>query len=244
MRAYKTNLRCEACVAQLQPLLDARIGPGRWRVDLNSPDKILYAEAEAAVVEAILRQAGYTLLGELPLAALGPPPSSPGDQPPSYYPLLLVLAFIAGGTLLLQWRLPQADAMRAMSDFMGLFFVGFAFFKLLEVPAFARAYAGYDWIAQRWYVWGFIYPFIELTLGLFYLLHLFPLIIHTLTLGLMSVGSLGVAQALWQRRAIRCACLGSIFNLPMSFVSLAEDLSMAVMAAGMLVLEGMAYFRT
>ena len=47
---------------------------------------------------------------------------------------------------------------------------------------------------------------------------------------------MGVAQSLLARRKIRCACLGAVFNLPMSAVTLIEDLLMIGMAAAMLVL--------
>jgi hypothetical protein len=244
MRAYKTDLRCGACVAALRPALDAQLGAGRWRVDLDSPDKVLHAEADPATVRAILGEAGYTLRGEVETSTPSSASPAPKEPPPGYYPLVLVLAFIVGGTVLLQMRLPHGDAMRGMSDFMGLFFTGFAFFKLLDVPAFASAYAGYDWIARRWFGWGYVYPFVELTLGVLYLLHLFPLAVHAVTLVLMTVGTVGVVQTLLDGRKIRCACLGSVFNLPMSFVSLAEDLGMAVMAAAMLAIEGLAHLRT
>ena len=51
----------------------------------------------------------------------------------------------------------------------------------------------------------------------------------------MLVGSVGVVQSLLNKRQIRCACLGAVFNLPMSTVTLLEDGVMAAMAAVMIV---------
>lgn len=48
--------------------------------------------------------------------------------------------------------------------------------------------------------------------------------------------SAGVANSLVNRRKVKCACLGSVFNLPMSTVTLIEDAGMAAMAAIMLVM--------
>ena len=45
-----------------------------------------------------------------------------------------------------------------------------------------------------------------------------------------------VTQALLQKRKIRCACLGTILKLPMSGITLLEDLLMGVMALVMLVI--------
>jgi len=62
-----------------------------------------------------------------------------------------------------------------------------------------------------------------------------PTATNAVTLVVMSVGTVGVVRTLLARRKIRCACLGAVFNLPMSYVTLAEDALMAAMAAVMLV---------
>jgi hypothetical protein len=242
MRYYHTNLRCEACVSAIRPEMDRVVGAAGWSVDLASPEKVLRTQADRAVVEPILQAAGYQIVAEREASAA--PAAVADEKPVTYYPLILVLLFLGGGTLVAQLRLPAWDGMRAMNDFMGLFFLTFAFFKLLDVPAFASAYAGYDLLAQRMNMWGYVYPFVELSLGVLYLMPMVPWPVHAVTLVLMSLGAAGVAQTLLDRRKIRCVCLGNVFNLPMSFVSLAEDAGMAVMAAAMLVLEGQAYFRT
>jgi hypothetical protein len=51
----------------------------------------------------------------------------------------------------------------------------------------------------------------------------------------MVVGAIGVLKALLDKRAIRCACLGTALNLPMTTITLVEDLGMAAMAAVMLL---------
>jgi hypothetical protein len=240
-RRYKTNLHCGSCVATLRPVMDGAVGPGAWEVETDSPDKVLSVAEERAgpeKVRELVRQAGFQVLGELPSPSSATATAAEEvaeASPATYYPLALLLAFLLGGVALLQLRAPARSGMQAMSDFMGLFFVAFAFFKLLDVPAFAASYAGYDVIARRWYGWGYVYPFVELALGVLYLGGWLPLLTNALTLAVTLVGSVGVLQALLARRKIRCACLGAVFNLPMSTVSLAEDVVMAVMAAGMLV---------
>ena len=78
------------------------------------------------------------------------------------------------------------------------------------------------------------YPFIELALGVAYLASLWPVATNAVTLAVMVVGTAGVVQSLLARRKIRCACLGAVFNLPMSTVTILEDVLMAGMAAFML----------
>jgi hypothetical protein len=55
------------------------------------------------------------------------------------------------------------------------------------------------------------------------------------TLLVMAVSSVGVGRSLVQGERIKCACLGTVFNLPMTKVTFVEDALMAGMAVVMLV---------
>lgn len=161
----------------------------------------------------------------------------------TYRPLLLILAFILGASLLVQLGQHSGHGMgmaaisghETMRYFMAGFFLVFAFFKLLDLQAFADAYAGYDLLAARWRTWGLIYPFVELGLGIAYLANLAPTVTAWVTIAVMGFSAIGVIRAVLDRRRIRCACLGSVFNLPMSTVTIVEDVGMVLMAAWMLM---------
>ena len=56
------------------------------------------------------------------------------------------------------------------------------------------------------------------------------------TLVVMLLGTAGVLNTIFAGRKVKCACLGAVFNLPMSYVTLAEDGLMAIMAAAMLLI--------
>jgi hypothetical protein len=92
----------------------------------------------------------------------------------------------------------------------------------------------YDLLAKKIPAYGFIYPFIELGLGTSYLLGYRPVLINAITLIVMSFSTIGVIWAVANKQKIRCACLGTGFNLPMTTVTIIEDLLMAAMAAWML----------
>ena len=233
----KTDLRCEACVASIRPALDAESGLTRWTADVTIPDKTLTVDGDrvtAARVSELLRPHGYHVLGELPAEAPAAP-AGVAEPTTSYFPLVLILLYLLGVCGAVEVAAGGFDPMRAMTHFMAGFFLVFSFFKLLNLTAFADAYAGYDLVAARWRGYGFAYPFIELALGLAYLLHLHPMAVNAVTLAVMLVSTAGVVKALLARRKIQCACLGAVFNLPMSTVTLVEDLLMVGMAAGMLV---------
>ncbi len=252
-RKYRTNLNCGSCVAAVTPHLNGEGRIRRWAVDTKSPDKVLTVEGEGvepAAVERLVGAAGFRVLGEVEpprdpadhgatTADWTPPPRADAAAArPTYYPIFLLFGFLVLGAGLLEVGAGAFDPTRAMSRFMGGFFLAFAFFKLLDVRAFADAFAGYDVVAGRWRAYAYAYPFVELLLGAAYLSGFQPTATNAVTLVVMSVGTVGVVRTLLARRKVRCACLGSVFNLPMSTVTLAEDALMAAMAAVMLAGTG------
>lgn len=153
----------------------------------------------------------------------------------SLYPLFLIVGFIAGVAILIAYSKGDWSVAPMMRHFMAGFFLVFSFFKFLDPPGFVSAYRGYDLIAKKIPVWGWAYPYVELGLGVAYLLAFMPLATNVVTLILMLVGAAGVLNALLNKGVIRCACLGTAINLPMTKVTLVEDLTMAAMAGAMLL---------
>lgn len=153
----------------------------------------------------------------------------------TYQPLFLMISYILVTTLAINFSQEGFDTERWMMHFMAGFFLVFSFFKLLDIRAFANSYAMYDLLAMRSKAYGFIYPFIELYLGMAYLLAFEPQTTNTITVILMGFSSLGVIRSVMKKQKIRCACLGTVFELPMSTITIIEDLLMAGMAAWMLI---------
>jgi copper chaperone CopZ len=154
----------------------------------------------------------------------------------TYKPLLIIAGFIIGGSILIAQRTGNWQAMALMNSFMGLFFVVFSFFKLLDIAGFARAYSSYDVIAARWPGYGFVYPWLELGLGITYLLERWPFAVNLATTILMAVSIVGVLNAVLRKQNIQCGCLGTVFKLPMSVVTIIEDALMGGMALASLLL--------
>lgn len=113
--------------------------------------------------------------------------------------------------------------------------LGFAFFKLLDIPKFADAFATYDIIARRSRAYALAYPWIEVSLGLLFVTRTLPMAANIVTAVIMSIGLIGVVSAVRKKQAIQCACLGTAFNLPMSVVTIVENSVMIVMAIAMLI---------
>ena len=122
-----------------------------------------------------------------------------------------------------------------MRHFMAGFFLVFSFFKFLNLSGFANSYAVYDLLAAKWKGWGYIYPFVELGLGILYLINVAPFETNFITIVVLGLSSIGVIKSNLDKRQIKCACLGDVFNLPMSTVTIVEDLTMVGMAVVMVL---------
>ena len=132
----------------------------------------------------------------------------------------MLIAYSDGVFLLKPW----------MANFMAGFFLVFSSFKMLDIPAFASAYQSYDMIAAKVKWYGYVFPFIELALGIAYLLYSDNNITHLITAIVMFVSLVGVVRSVVRKSEIQCACLGTVFNLPMSYVTIVEDGIMLAMA--------------
>lgn len=213
-----SGMTCNGCRSKVEKALG-----------MVAPDVVVTLEPPQAVMSATL---GVDALNDV-LAKIGSYRATAGVAAVGettnllriYYPLFLVLGLIAIASL------AASDWMMA---FMGGFYAVFGAFKLLDVPAFATAYARYDIIAQQFRPWGYIYPVLETGLGLAFLFQFQPVASTWVALVLSLIGAIGVVQATLSKKTIQCACLGTVFQLPMSVITVIENIGMAAMAAWML----------
>ena len=214
-----TGMTCGGCAAKVERTLKAVAGD--VTVTLDPPRAMVGSGAAMATLNEALAAVGkYRLsldkngISELPAKSLQ-----------TYYPLIVVIGLTA---------LAALAASNWMLGFMAGFFIVFGAFKLLDVPAFAQSYARYDLVAKAFKPWGYVYPFVELGLGFAFLFHVQLALATWLALIASLVGAAGVIQSVMRKETIQCACLGTVFNLPMSTVTIVENLGMAAMAAYML----------
>lgn len=147
---------------------------------------------------------------------------------------IILAVFVA--SLALAYFFTDLSLYNWMRVFMGSFFVTFAGFKLFNLGDFVTAFKRYDILAGRSDFYAKAYPFIELTLGVLYLGNIAPLAVNSFTVVLMLVSSVGVIKTLVKQDTIMCACLGTVIKLPVTKVTLVEDLGMGIMAAAMVLM--------
>lgn len=146
-----------------------------------------------------------------------------------YKPLFIIVGLILLASLVSSHSLEEF-----MRHFMAGFFLTFSGFKLINLKGFVNGYKMYDLLARRWKGWGYTYPFVELFLGLSYLTNFEPVLTNIVTLVVMGFSGIGVLNELKKKRKIKCACLGTVIDVPLTYVTLVEDFGMVLMAAAML----------
>jgi len=218
------GMTCGGCEAKVKELLSGIPAVKKVDIDLRSGEAKIEMDKHIATSElqaALKDYPKYQLDGKLAESAA---PQTSWLK--TYKPLLLVFAYIV-----LLSILTSHDTMQGMQHFMAAFFLTFSFFKFLDLPAFAESYSTYDILAARWRTWGFIYPFTEAALGIAYLTGFNPLLTNTVAFLVMSLSIIGVLRSVLNKRKIKCACLGAVFNLPMSTITIIEDGLMIAMSA-------------
>lgn len=228
-----SGLTCNNCVARVQAALTPFAD--KVEVTLNPPQvKLTGQKVAVAALNDTLSKIGKYQMSDTNLNVPIETDAKPSFLS-TYKPLLLVFAYILLVCFAIELANSSFNLHHFMPNFMAGFFLVFSFFKLLDLAGFASSYAKYDVIAKRFPIYGFIYPFIEAGLAAAYILAPSHALTSSITLIVMLVSLIGVAQAVLSRQKIKCACLGTGFNLPMSTVTIIEDVLMAAMALWMLI---------
>lgn len=149
------------------------------------------------------------------------------------FPLFLIFGFITAAAILLNYQ--PWDSSNFMLDFMGLFYIVFSFFKLLDLKGFPESFKMYDPLAKVVPAYAWIYPFIELALGLLFLMRIQIPLALIITLIILGITTIGVTKTLLDKKSIQCACLGTALKLPMTKATFIENSIMIIMAIMMLI---------
>jgi len=134
-----------------------------------------------------------------------------GKHLKDYWPLLALILISAVAALAISYS-TQVTMLNWMHYFMGIF---------LSI---------FDLLARKSRVYAYFYPWLELALGLGYLSFFMPQLVYAFTILLLGFGAIGVILALRKGLDINCPCMGSILDVPLSTVTLTEDIGMVVMA--------------
>lgn len=237
-KEYKIGgMTCTSCAAKIKSALHSIPSVVSAEVDKPSDTAILEMSDPVSLssIEKVITavDAKYSI-ADLSLKEVGEQTEPTKSWFTSYRPILLIFLYILTATLIIQFLNGGFDIRVWMRHFMAGFFLVFSFFKFLDLSGFADSYMTYDIIANKWRGWAYVYAFIELGLGLAYLSNCCPLATNLIAFLVMSVSIIGVLRSVLNKQKIQCACLGAVFDLPMSTVTIIEDALMILMSGYMI----------
>ena len=148
-------------------------------------------------------------------------------------PLFLILFYITSASILLNFK--DWNWNEFTLDFMGLFFIIFSFFKMLDLKGFSVSFKMYDPLAKVVPVYGFLYPFVETALGIMFLMRIQIIFALIVSLIILLVTTVGVTKTLLSKKIVQCACLGTHLKLPMTEATLIENIIMLSMSIIMIL---------
>lgn len=235
---YKiAGMTCNNCVASVADSLSKVDGVQQINVDLERAEAEIYMAKHIPIVMlkaalhdkySISEKGSQTSSIEI----INPKEKSKLEQ---LKPLLLIFLYLFASAILLNYN--DWDAGEFMLDFMGLFYIVFSFFKLLDLKGFPESFRMYDPLARAIPVYGRVYPFIELVLGLLFLMRFQITTALVVTILILGITTFGVTKTLLDKKSIRCACLGTALKLPMTEATFIENFIMLVMAISMLFIQ-------
>lgn len=232
------GMTCNGCRSSVEQKLAAVAGVTKAEVSLEAQQAVI--TSELPIPEGILRAAlpeKYTLSTIVPPANTAKTNTTTASTEPSKWqqlkPLFLILFYIATASVLL--HLDTGAWRDMMLDFMGLFLIVFSFFKMLDLRGFPASFRMYDPLAKAVPFYAQLYPFLEVALGLMFLFRYEVKIALVVSMILLGITTIGVTRSLLSKKSIRCACLGTALNLPMTEATFIENAIMLAMGVVMLM---------
>ena len=128
----------------------------------------------------------------------------------TFYPLILSIGYVTAGSIVTEHPFDSFDGIQFCSRFMGLFLILFSYLKLLNPYGFVNTFMKYDIITRKCKIYGYVYPFIEGTLGVFYMIKYEPIVTNSIVIGLLSFNLGQVIHAIANKKELECACMGSL----------------------------------
>ena len=221
-----SGMTCNGCKSSVEEKLSSIDGVNDVQVDLTKGEAVIQSKKPISlslIINSLPPKYNITTIGTSRDNEI-----IKASKLKQLRPLFIILAYISITSLLLNFK--NWNSTNAMLDFMGLFYIIFSFFKILDIKGFSISFRMYDPLAKKVPLYGIIYPFIEILLGIMFLTRIEVKIALILTIIVLGITSVGVTQTLLNKKSISCACLGTTLKLPMTEATFIENALMIIMA--------------
>ncbi|MEY5044413.1 MAG: hypothetical protein RJA19_1640 [Bacteroidota bacterium] len=243
------GMTCQQCVKRVRDAAMQIEGTEDAQVFLGTGKLLVWARPpwNGQALQEAIRSMGYTSqpavdvdAAEVAPVAVTDPLQPAGAAPGSgYFPLFVTFAHILAVAGWAAWTSAEDAAEgwhRFMSYSMAGYFLVLGLFKVISLRKFVELFQRYDLLAKRSPAYAWAFPFLEWTAGWAYLFFPHASLLHGVILIWMLLSTVGPLQVIFRQDQIRCACLGEALGQPVGWVTVGENLAMALMAAAMLIL--------
>ena len=221
-----SGMTCNGCKSTVESKLSSLDGVYDVQVDLTKSEAIIYSKNPISL--SLISDSLPSKYNVISNGHVQDNEITESSKIKQLKPLFIIFGYISITSILLNFK--DWNLTNAMLDFMGLFYIIFSFFKILDIKGFSTSFRMYDPLAKKITIYGYIYPFIEILLGVMFLTRIEVNIALLITIIILSITSVGVTQTLLNKRKINCACLGTTLKLPMTEATFIENAIMIIMA--------------
>ncbi len=222
------GLTCKNCVATVKDLLSASYKD----VDVTLLPPRVYIASDAGLVtiddiNLLLKETKYRALDDSLFQRVY-------GKIKLFLPFLCIIAIVTIFAYI-HARIFGFNLFNFGHYFMAGYFLIFGMLKIVNWPKFVQSYKSYDTLASRFPKYAQIYPGIEFSLGVLMYFWIGFVTVNILVTLLMLQKAHAVFLKLRSGEAVRCACLGGFFNIPVTWITFFEDFLMALMAIWMII---------
>lgn len=222
-----TGMTCDSCVATVTKRLSGQVGIDTVTVTLTPPQVIVSGtEVSPDWLNSHLEGTKFIVFDTTP--------KKRWLEKLRFYRPLIVVASIAVIFAVIQTTLVGWSEHAFMQYLMAGYFIFFGALKIIGWRGFVASYRQYDDIAKLSRVYAVLYPLLEIGIGVAYYIGVQWLPFDLFVSLLMSQKAFSTLRTVRRGDLVQCACLGSFFSIPVTRVTVFEDVLMAVMALYMI----------
>ena len=228
------GMHCASCKEKIETAFEGISGIHSVSVDREQETISIEATHELdpeALTQVVQKKGDYTITD-----LRSTPAHTEKRTLRTYAPLLSIFALIVLYALVQALFLRESvTILRVFRDLMTAFFVLFGVLEAVTLPSFSKTFASYDPIAKRLPGYALAYPFLLLLFGMLMYLGIWIPVVAALTAMIFAVQTYGIIPVIRSGESVQCACIGTAFALPLSWVTVVENMAMIVMATVMFV---------
>lgn len=139
--------------------------------------------------------------------------------------LTIMIIIYLGNLYYLNWNLDTLEKKKTfLHNVVGTVFLLLGIVKLYNLNQFVSIFNKYDIIGSNIPSYGYLFPFLEIILGILFLKQSKIRLLYPFTIILITINILGVINGLQSKYKLKCGCIGSFIDLPLSYLTILENL--------------------